>query len=444
MINLEHAGEESKHNMWQKTRSIWAYIYEHYRADYDYFHLGGDDHFVIVENLRHFLNRVDQRTQPNEPVLLGQWVLQEGGSVPVVTGEAGYTLNRAAVETFAEKLLPVCRPFWRERREGHFISLCFREIGVFPGDTRDEKTGEQLYHRENPTNLFNVEPGMPRRPDSVLMGYYASMPHPSKPNTTVGIQTGLRMAGKYSVTFHNLRLPQALARAHAVLYRSCPRDSALAKYEEKRKEYTTKFYDAFSGDGKLGYVADPTSLRRERLEFLHQRPRNSTTDADVDLFTTLEHYGTQHIRSGDTPLNAEYLCSEAGSGLGEGGLQILAKIQIANVTDSPRILCVVYTYGKNRNMTRVAALTWGYKCDGFVAISTETIPELGIAYLTHHGNETLGNMWQKTRSILAYIYDNYLNDCKKPRLYMFDYVFLTLFSHSVHRRFLSYRWERGR
>jgi hypothetical protein len=28
-------------------------------------------------------------------------------------------------------------------------------------------------------------------------------------------------------------------------------------------------------------------------------------------------------------------------------------------------------------LARTAALTWGYKCDGFLAFSTETIPVLG-------------------------------------------------------------------
>jgi hypothetical protein len=40
--------------------------------DFDYFHLGGDDLFVIVENLRRFLSTV--KAKPDEALLLGQWV----------------------------------------------------------------------------------------------------------------------------------------------------------------------------------------------------------------------------------------------------------------------------------------------------------------------------------------------------------------------------------
>lgn len=38
--------------MWQKSRAIWKYIDKHYKNDFDWFVLGGDDIFIIVENLR--------------------------------------------------------------------------------------------------------------------------------------------------------------------------------------------------------------------------------------------------------------------------------------------------------------------------------------------------------------------------------------------------------
>ena len=47
-----HEGPESYFNMWQKIRSMWAYAYDNYRNDYDFFHIGGDDMYVVVDNLR--------------------------------------------------------------------------------------------------------------------------------------------------------------------------------------------------------------------------------------------------------------------------------------------------------------------------------------------------------------------------------------------------------
>lgn len=41
--------------MWQKTRSIWKYIHHYYLEDYDWFLLGGDDMYYIMENLWYYL-----------------------------------------------------------------------------------------------------------------------------------------------------------------------------------------------------------------------------------------------------------------------------------------------------------------------------------------------------------------------------------------------------
>jgi len=55
-MNIEHEGEESYDNMWQKSRFIWKFIYSKLASKYDFFLLGGDDMFYIIENLRDFLN----------------------------------------------------------------------------------------------------------------------------------------------------------------------------------------------------------------------------------------------------------------------------------------------------------------------------------------------------------------------------------------------------
>lgn len=51
-FKIKHEGKEEWENMWQKSRAIWKYINFHYKDDYDWFVLGGDDIFLIVENLR--------------------------------------------------------------------------------------------------------------------------------------------------------------------------------------------------------------------------------------------------------------------------------------------------------------------------------------------------------------------------------------------------------
>lgn len=51
-FKIKHEGPEEWGNMWQKSRAIWKYIDKHYKNDFDWFVLGGDDIFIIVENLR--------------------------------------------------------------------------------------------------------------------------------------------------------------------------------------------------------------------------------------------------------------------------------------------------------------------------------------------------------------------------------------------------------
>ena len=57
---MRTCGKDPTNNMWQKTRSIWGYIYDNYMDDYDFFWLGGDDYYMIVENMVNYLATLDQ------------------------------------------------------------------------------------------------------------------------------------------------------------------------------------------------------------------------------------------------------------------------------------------------------------------------------------------------------------------------------------------------
>ena len=47
--------------MWQKVRSILKYVHLHYLDEYDYFLIGGDDMYYIMENLHAYLNSEEIR-----------------------------------------------------------------------------------------------------------------------------------------------------------------------------------------------------------------------------------------------------------------------------------------------------------------------------------------------------------------------------------------------
>jgi hypothetical protein len=172
-------------------------------------------------------------------------------------------------------------------------------------------------------------------------------------------------------------------------------------------------YGARFKNGSLGYIPDPTAMKRARFDFLRNISKDDARDMDTKegFFSTLEHFQSNHCKN--NLLNAKHICNEAGEGLDSGGFEIMKKLKVdlAKATKkSPRILCAIYTHAGNHNLARSAALAWGYKCDGFLAFSTETIPNLGMLDLVHAGNESYANMWQKTRSILAFIYAHYLFD----------------------------------
>jgi hypothetical protein len=152
-IDLQHNGPEAYSNMWQKVRAMWAYVHEHYREEFDYFHIGGDDIYVVVENLRAYIDGpevvrlengyrdeftqcplvvrngyCDEFTAPPfwtpemgpRPLLLGSPMPHMPKKPIVIAGGPGYTLNRAAVDSLA-KQLPTFLPDAVDSREDVFV-----------------------------------------------------------------------------------------------------------------------------------------------------------------------------------------------------------------------------------------------------------------------------------------------------------------------------------
>jgi len=69
-INLPHNGKEAYNNIWQKIRSTWKYVHTYYREEFDWFVIGGDDMYIIVENLKFYLATLP--TSQTTPYFLGR------------------------------------------------------------------------------------------------------------------------------------------------------------------------------------------------------------------------------------------------------------------------------------------------------------------------------------------------------------------------------------
>ncbi|KAL7572336.1 hypothetical protein ACA910_021551 [Epithemia clementina (nom. ined.)] len=220
-VQLQHKGEESYSNMWQKVRSIWAYLHLHYLDEYDFFHLGGDDMYVIPENLRHRLSS-KAREMPNAPIFMGQQV--PGGKHPYVTGGPGYSLNRKGLERLVQEALPGCHAEKTASYEDRLITECLNRIGIEPTDSRDSVTGEQTYHAVTPHTLYATRSDDGSKSfHAKASNYWSKQPHPRDPSRQVGPKHGLESAARYSVSFHNLFHPIFMVRVHTLLHPNlCP------------------------------------------------------------------------------------------------------------------------------------------------------------------------------------------------------------------------------
>jgi glycoprotein-N-acetylgalactosamine 3-beta-galactosyltransferase len=168
-IHLPHIGDEMYNNMWQKSRSIWKYIHEHYRHAFDWFLLGGDDMFYIMENLVSFLRsdvvQAEHRSPSSSGVYIGRRLRlprseEKGHAVYFNTGGPGYLLNNKAVGVFNSIIdHERCFPLVLKYAEDALLAGCLMREGnlrAFPSTNDD--LGRPRFHMFSPsaTFAFNV------------------------------------------------------------------------------------------------------------------------------------------------------------------------------------------------------------------------------------------------------------------------------------------------
>jgi glycoprotein-N-acetylgalactosamine 3-beta-galactosyltransferase len=128
--------------MWGKVRSIWRYVYDNYMDAYDFFQIGGDDYYLVAENLRHVVSTGSWKGPWNQssPLYLGGALM----NMPYkyrryCGGGSGYTLNAVALKLMIEKLYErqPCWPHWEASDEDRIIASCFEQVGILCMDTND-------------------------------------------------------------------------------------------------------------------------------------------------------------------------------------------------------------------------------------------------------------------------------------------------------------------
>jgi hypothetical protein len=159
-IRLEFPGPESYGNMWQKVLTMWKYAHDNYLDDYDYFHICGDDTFVIPDNMRLFLmskqvedlkngylddfsfmstNKDKWKNARPRPLLFGfpLQVVVHHRIEQFPAGGSGYTLNREALKVFY-KTINDHPSNDIDSREDMMMARWLSLSGITCSDTRDE------------------------------------------------------------------------------------------------------------------------------------------------------------------------------------------------------------------------------------------------------------------------------------------------------------------
>jgi glycoprotein-N-acetylgalactosamine 3-beta-galactosyltransferase len=116
-----------------KTFTAFQYIYTHYATSADWFLKADDDTYVIMENLRHFLQNQDWTV----PVYFGHryrpWVNQG-----YFSGGAGYVISREGLRRFGTRnpSVKACQARFGGAEDVAF-GKCMEYLSIKTGESRD-------------------------------------------------------------------------------------------------------------------------------------------------------------------------------------------------------------------------------------------------------------------------------------------------------------------
>mmetsp|Transcript_3485 Transcript_3485/g.7914 ORF Transcript_3485/g.7914 Transcript_3485/m.7914 type:complete len:884 (-) Transcript_3485:35-2686(-) len=219
-VEILHEGKEEYDNIWQKVRSMWSYIYDNYYDKYDWFHIGGDDLFMIVENFRYYLESEEIKTAANggiylpvgneteqTPLLLGRRFAYMGDMNNIFdSGGSGYTMNKAALKTLVVNGFPNYFPHMHTFSEDTMVARVFRKMGVYPYDTKDDHGGER-YMPFMPGHHWSYH--LPKDPSKDWYAKYS-----------IDIKEGPEHSSPQSIAFHYVK-GDDMKRLYALAYALC-------------------------------------------------------------------------------------------------------------------------------------------------------------------------------------------------------------------------------
>lgn len=222
---LSHGRFGADNNIWQKVRSMWSYVYDNYYEKYDWFHIGGDDLYLILENLRYYLESEEIRTAANggiylpdgtetmqTPLFMGRRFAYMGDMNDIFnSGGSGYTMNKAALKALVVNGFPNYFPHAHTFSEDTMVAKVFRKLGVYPYETKDEN-GSERYMPFLPGHHYSYR--LPANPQDDWYAKYS-----------INIKQGAEHCSPRSVAFHYVK-ENMMKRLHVLLYHKCPKEYA--------------------------------------------------------------------------------------------------------------------------------------------------------------------------------------------------------------------------
>lgn len=205
-ISIPHQGPEEYDNMWQKVRSIFAFVGKHYLEDFDFFFQGGDDLYVLPGNLRHYIKHAV--ADPEQDFFAGRRFRQTK-DLYFNSGGAGYVISRGTLRKYVTQGInhTRCSPNRETSQEDVEIAQCLGkvfDIGLI--DTRDEQ-GRERFHPFAPGTHYTWKPPKPPERD-----WYQDY------NLEWPVQLGKDCCAPDSVSFHYVKKPAMVRHLHSLLY----------------------------------------------------------------------------------------------------------------------------------------------------------------------------------------------------------------------------------
>ena len=244
-IHVTHEGDETYDNIWAKVISTWIYAYRNYRQEFDYFYICGDDTYVAMENLYAFLmsddmmklqegyrdaiynaTHVNSNIYTHElrprPLLLAAPMMYK--RKPVISGGAGYILNRAALNLFGQSIMnPLEEQYTNvtSSMEDVFLGQFFLRHGVSVSVTNDFANGGGRRFAGTADNSFSYTPTSDSSKPLMLQKRYG-----------LPMMYGADSISEQQIAFHlkddwkrqqkfGFHVSDLMYRYHAVLYDLC-------------------------------------------------------------------------------------------------------------------------------------------------------------------------------------------------------------------------------